>query len=213
MTLTSKIQNDIASITNKLAINKYILDKISSQQRIQFNYLEELERNFSSIYGFRRPFDLARTYLNRGEPPNSLATNSYPIIKARNFSVSVKNMLDDFNNEDKTDIKLEQEEIEKIEYMKRINQLWLEVIAENIYGVNVPEPKDEYYKTVDEGRYKGTIMISEDEGKPIDDEYRNHYIDENNVSVMVTTEDWINMIEEMQTNSYKYHGEYQSLFK
>ncbi|GGA60557.1 hypothetical protein [Ornithinibacillus halotolerans] len=178
--LSFNLENDISALASSTVMNSNYLEDILEENQITKEQLGYLRDNYIDIFqSGEKIVTLAETWLKRMEDNNHF-TSPYPVYMATNFS-SYLMILEEELGEDYA-VDLSTEYVERFELMKSVNDEWREAILNNITGIESP-----------------IIAELENGAEIITDRYRETYKDE-----MINSDDWINMIEQMQRSSTQY---------
>lgn len=182
--LSFALLNDISILSSSAVMNRNYLEEIITEGKITKEQIGYLQSNYVEI--FRRGekvVDLAEDWLKLKEDEKHFA-NPYPVYMASYFGTYLRKLdEEEWSNSHTFELSLEQ--VEKFELMKSVNDEWVEAILDNIDGMQ-----------------SLTITDLENGAEIATDIYFETYKEE-----MINSDDWIEMIKQMQSSSQQYERE------
>ncbi|MFS0673846.1 hypothetical protein [Ornithinibacillus sp. 179-J 7C1 HS] len=182
--LSFTLVNDISILSSSTVMNSNYLEEIIEKEQITKEQLDYLQSNYVEIYRRgEKVVNLAEDWLKRKEDENHFA-NPYPVYMASYFGIYLRK-LDEAELSNNNTFVLSSDQVEKFKLMKSVNDEWVRAILDNIEGMHSP-----------------TITELENGADIATDSYFQTYREE-----MINSEDWIEMIKQMQSSSKPHENE------
>ncbi|WP_138419434.1 hypothetical protein [Aquibacillus sediminis] len=193
--LSLELLNHMSKFSSSTIINGYMLDEVIAEEEITMTQLENMKDKYEQMrkHGGKM-VDMARSF-------NKIDTSDYnihpyPVYLASDFHYFIRRMTPE--DEEVEVIELTDEKLEQFTMMKKVNDVWVDALAENIKGIHIPKSNmvDTQYGVV-----KG------EQTPPTKDEYFDTYREGT-----IHNKDWIRVIEQMQEGIYEFEREINLIF-
>ena len=196
--ISEVLVNDVASLSRNIIMTDLILDTVLSEGTISEEQIVDVKENYLSIHEHGNAVvRLADMWLDRVDNADlSYNTNPFPTYMSYYFARDIEELE---NASEDGVISLSEENIEKIELMKSVNDVWVQAVIDNLEGTQLPSSD-----STGEGILNDTRNIRI---RLITNEYWDTY-----VGKMVNDEDWVNMVEQMQRETEEYEMEVENSF-
>jgi len=193
--LSRQLFNNVSRLSWSTVLNGFVLDDVLTEKKITQKQLSIIQNKYSDIrtYG-GQVIDLASQYLTRLNV-EEYDIHPYPLYMASDV-LHYLDMLERDKLKGEEYVTLSAEEPKRYKLMKSINNVWVKSITENIKGIHIPSSEN----VVDGAVKQNSEYITTDSYRDI---YRNN---------MVNSNDWIEMIREMQRSSEEYERQVENLF-
>lgn len=198
--LSEVLVNDVAFLSRDIIMADIILDNIVSSDSVTAEELAAVKDNYLGIHEHGNAVvRLADMWLDRVDNADlNYNTNPFPTYMSYYFVRYIEELEPENASEDSV-ISLTEEDIEKIELMKSVNEVWVQAITDNLKGTHPPSSDSAREQIVNETRNIRLRLIT--------DAYWDTY-----VGTMVNDEDWVDMVEQMQRETEEVEMEVENAF-
>lgn len=197
--ISEVLVNDVASLSRNIIINDLVLDNILSEEAMTEAEISIVKENYLGIHKSGNAIvKLADMWLDRVDNEDlSHDYNPFPTYMSYNFYRYIDNLEQESMLENDV-ISLTEEDIEKLELMKEVSEIWVDAVLDNLEGTDIPSIENT--EKLDLGETSNIRLGL------VTDEYWDAY-----VGRIVNDEDWINMVEQMQRETEEYEIEVENL--
>ncbi|WP_188206659.1 hypothetical protein [Alkalibacillus aidingensis] len=195
------LSNDIIRLASTIAVNDFYLNQILDEGEITQEQIDILQENYQIIGDSGETVvKMATLWLHRlNTEEMNYNHSSFPINWAYQFKYYFENHLNEYESNNGV-MELSSEDLSKLELMNEVTQQWKSAVFSNIKSLDDNLIDKEYldFKGVDADQTWTGVATD----GYTDTYYRN----------MVNTNDWVDMVEEMQRNSIDYETEVKNSF-
>lgn len=198
--LSEVLVNDVAFLSRDIIMADLILDNVVSEETVTAEELAAIKENYLGILEHGNAVvRLADIWLDRVDNEDlSFRTNPFPTYMSYNFVRYIEELEPENASEDSA-VSLTEEEIENIELMKSVNDIWVKAVTDNLEGTHIPSSDAAREELQNEPRSIRMRLVT--------DKYWDTY-----VGSMVNDEDWVDMVEQMQRETEDYETEVENIF-
>ncbi|TVP89312.1 hypothetical protein [Alkalibacterium sp.] len=196
--LSEVLVNDVAALSRDIMMADLILDNVVSEETVTAEELSALKENYIGIHEHGNAVvRLADMWLDRVDNVDlSYQTNPFPTYMSHYFVRYIEELGPENASEDSV-VSLSEEDIEKIELIKSVNEVWVKAVTDNIEGTNLPSSDTARAELQNEPRSIRMSLVT--------DEYWDTY-----VGTMVNDDDWVDMVEQMQRETEEFEMEVEN---
>lgn len=198
--LSEVLVNDVAALSRDIMMADLILDNAVSEKTVTAEELSAVKENYIGIHEHGNAVvRLADMWLDRVDNVDlSYRTNPFPTYMSYYFVRYIEELEPENASEDSV-VSLSEEDIEKIELIKSVNEVWVKAVTDNIEGTNLPSSATAGAELQNEPRSVRMSLVT--------DEYWDTY-----VGTMVNDDDWVDMVEQMQRETEEFEREVENAF-
>lgn len=198
--LSEVLVNDVAALSRDIMMADLILDNVVLEETATAEELSAVKENYIGIHEHGNAVvRLADMWLDRVDNVDlSYRTNPFPTYMSYYFVRYIEELGTENASEDSV-VSLSEEDIEKIELIKSVNEVWVKAVTDNIEGTNLPSSATAGAELQNEPRSVRMSLVT--------DEYWDTY-----VGTMVNDDDWVDMVEQMQRETEEFEREVENAF-
>ncbi|SFC00383.1 hypothetical protein SAMN04488102_102165 [Alkalibacterium subtropicum] len=198
--LSEVLVNDVAFLSRDIMMADLMLDNVASEETVTAEELAAIKENYLGIHEHGNAVvRLADMWLDSVDNADlSYQNNPFPTYMSYNFVRYIEELEPENASEDSA-ISLTEEEIENIELMKSVNDIWVKAVTDNLEGTTLPTSDAAREELQNEPRSIRMRLVT--------DKYWDTY-----VGSMVNDEDWVDMVEQMQRETEDYETEVENIF-
>lgn len=198
--LSEVLVNDVAALSRDIMMADLILDNVVLEETATAEELSAVKENYIGIHEHGNAVvRLADMWLDRVDNVDlSYRTNPFPTYMSYYFVRYIEELGPENASEDSV-VSLSEEDIEKIELIKSVNEVWVKAVTDNIDGTNLPSSDTARAEIQNEPRSIRMNLVT--------DEYWDTY-----AGTMVNDDDWVDMVEQMQRKTEEFEREVENAF-
>lgn len=198
--LSEVLVNDVAALSRDIMMADLILDNVVLEETATAEELSAVKENYIGIHEHGNAVvRLADMWLDRVDNVDlSYRTNPFPTYMSYYFVRYIEELGPENASEDSV-VSLSEEDIEKIELIKSVNEVWVKAVTDNIDGTNLPSSDTARAEIQNEPRSIRMNLVT--------DEYWDTY-----AGTMVNDDDWVDMVEQMQRETEEFEREVENAF-
>lgn len=195
------LSNNVNRLASTIAINDYYLKRVLDEEEITQEQMVILQENYH-IMGTsgETVVDTAILWLHRlNKEDMNYNHSSFPTNLAYKFKYYFENHLNEYKTNNGV-VELSSEELSKLELMNEVTQQWKSAVFSNIKSLDDNLIDEQYldFKGVNADQTWATVTT---------DEYQDTYYKN-----MVNTDDWVDMVEDMQRNTLEFETDVNNAF-